>query len=496
MNKPPDKQEHDAVRGVTGETRPTHRSFMSRWRRRLASTRLNTWIFVAWVLISMALYYPGELLSKAISSVTPSMAGALVLMVAAVPASYAGRWMEQHFANWLFRHVRGRCRQVDELVSAAREMDNTERMLQHVVQWLDEIFGVKGTAIYWANHDGFERVASTDSRAPLRLETDEILSRLERQRVAQRGEWSPLSRLGARVAWPIEVGKRLAGLLVVWEKEGSTAFQEDQEVERVQPLCGVLAHALSRGDVFKDKADFFEKCAKQYSAGIAGWFAEKFGVLQHFAAHDALQTNTVAKMRRVLQDVRKELGPAFNGVYVLNEKGLVIEHEAPPGVDIRGRFDASERDYFKSCMSEMGPVVCDSFESADRKVEILVVAVPRAGKRSSFIGILDAVIDVPRAPFSRMATETVQASPLLEQPRIAGVRLLLMDSAAIVLGSSDSQQRRRRASMDASPEVRQLRAGLGMGKTFKCDTGAIVEVAGTPFIAVAYESNDAQAWQR
>lgn len=499
MNKPPDKDELDAV----AEARPGPEGLKARLVGHLARMSRGTWAFLAWLVFSILLFYPADRLSKLIESSTLDVWGVLAIVLALF-SGYIGKVLDERFHAWLYREVEARCRQVEELICFARDMKSPQQIPRRVVQSLDQIFGVQGTAIYGANrHDGFELISSSDAGAPTRLEADELLFRLERYRGWQRGESAPHSKLGVKLAWPIEEGGRLIGLLVIWQKGGSAAFQEKQEVECVKPLCDVLALAMK--DVRNpEKELFFKDCAQHFARDVSAWFATKFAVLESFAKHEALQTDNVSKIRGVLPDITKELGgleEAFSGVYVLNERNVVIDHKidhkSDVEIDIRG-WNASARDYCTLCRKKMGPIVCDSKETSDRRdendhpIKILVLAVPRFNKRSSFIGILDAVVDIHLAPFSKMAVTLLGTKPLPEAPRVAAVRLLLIDSTAIVLGTSDLRRRRPRASMDASVEVETLRAGLAADeKDFVCNIGAIARVDGTPFLAIAYEPMNA-----
>lgn len=474
----------------------------SKLKRKISGVRHGTWSLLFGGVIAGALAPVADLLlEKAKHAELPAI-GALLLL--GVLAYYVGKWMEDHVNELLYRGMHARVAKVEALMGVAHEIGSTERLLKRVTTSLDEIFGLKGTAVYWANFDGFELVSPANLGIPAQVEVDDpLLLELRRHLHWQRGARFSNSQLTTELAWPMEDGGRLVGMLVAGVAVGRTVFQEDEEVRAVQHLVELLTQRLLKdGRDPLGKGEYFMSCANHYADDVARWFSGKFEMLQRYASMEPLKSNEVSSsMREVLRKLDHELGAAFNGVYVLNQSGIVIEHEAPAGVDIRGKFDASNRPYFQACKALMGPVVCDSLDTADRRdvagrpIEILVAAVPR-GTRTSFVGVLDAVIDLNKAPFGQMAAQAVRDCPRPERPRISAVRVLLIDSTAIVLGSSDSAERRVRSSVDANAQVDHLRAGLGKHSSFASDVGAIVAVRGTPFFAVAYESTDVSTMRR
>jgi hypothetical protein len=228
--------------------------------------------------------------------------------------------------------------------------------------------------------------------------------------------------------------------------------------------------------------------ANVYAHRIEEWFGRRFDELAAVAHAPELRTNDPRAHDRVipavaLRDEEKYPG----GVYSLDERGVVFYHSKPrhhEQMNIVG-FDASEREYFKDCASQLRPVVSNSFRSANRAEDILVIAVPRSDDAGNFIGILDAVVDVSRAPFGVLAEQVL--TDITESGELSGyhVALLLLDQRSLVLGSSDPKLAGK--NLGGHPVIVALDANPGAtGK--ESGHGALRPVPGTPFVAVAFWS--------
>lgn len=467
-------------------------------KRRIAAIQRRTWVAIAGVFIAAALYYPFDAVSEATRRGLPAYALLLLGLGWALLAYFVGKWLERLAAGWLYRPVRERIAQVGQLVGEVRELSQPSKLFDHVPRGIDHIFELCGTAIYVLNGSRFELVGVTEGVARALDANDPLLLQVKRDLGWRRGDAaSARSSIRSTLIWPIEHGDRLVGLLLAGRAtDDLPRFAEDEEAHAVRPVCDLLALAMQhanplnaiKGAVFLDRAEHL-------ASAVSRWFEAQFALLTCSAAGDALSSTDIERFTPVLRELLQQLDPAFSGVYVLDQNGIMLDHEAPPEVQIRGKsFD--HRPYFRDCVEQMAPVVCDMLDTADRRVrnravEILVLAVPRKDAHGNFIGILDAVVDLPRDPFSRLAVQARDAWPLPEGPRVTGIRVVLIDSAAIVLGKSDSHERVPRASVGGQPVAERLRRELRVQqRSYAREDGAIVRVAATPFFALAYESDD------
>ncbi|MGC3984372.1 MAG: cache domain-containing protein [Pseudorhodoferax sp.] len=472
----------------------------ARWQRRLARTlakiRLKTRLTIVGVLIAATLYYLSDAASDLLKRSLPAFGALLVLL--AVVAYLAEKKLEHLAKHWLDRPVRERIGQVGQLAGEAHEISLQQKLFEYVPRGIDHIFGLRGTAIYVLNGVHFELVGAIDG-VPGWLDADDpLLLQVKRDLSWRRaGAAGVRSNIRSPLVWPIEHGDRLVGLLLAGDAcDDLPRFVEAEEADAVsRSLCDLLAMAMQHANPLGAKGAIFLDRAERLASAVTNWFNEQFALLTSCAACKALTNNDVEPMAAQLQSLVQQLDPAFSGAYVLNQDGVMLDHAAPPEVQIRGK-PFGHRSYFRDCVEQMAPVVCDMLDTADRRVrnrpvEILVLAVPRWDAHGNFLGILDAVVDLPRDPFSSLALQARDAEPLIDRPRISGIRVVLIDSVAIVLGKSDARSWAPRASVSGQPTAEQLRRDLRPGqRAHTLENGAIVRVTGTPFFALAYESND------
>jgi hypothetical protein len=229
--------------------------------------------------------------------------------------------------------------------------------------------------------------------------------------------------------------------------------------------------------------------ANLYARRVAEWFAQRFAELEAVASREELRTNNPRAHERVLPKVAQQQEKYPGGVYSLNELGVVLCHSTPRHPDMNiVNYNASHRDYFKECMSQLRPIVCNSFRSANRPEDILVIAVPRFDNAGNFIGILDAVTDVSTAPFDEMASQVLGDLACAEELSGHRVTLLLLDQRSVVLGSNNRRLTGRNfgghhAIMDLDT------SSTGDASKAEVSThGATRQVHGTPLITVAFWS--------
>jgi hypothetical protein len=177
--------------------------------------------------------------------------------------------------------------------------------------------------------------------------------------------------------------------------------------------------------------------AEAFAERVGEWFAARFASLQTVAAWPQLRGNDKAAHAEALRMLWPLLEKNFpGGLYTLDADGVVIHPYAPlfpEMADITG-YKAGFKPYFTTCRDTLAPCTADSFTSADRREEIVVVAVPRFDEGGRFIGILDAVIDLSSAPFSKMADAVAATGLALEVD--THPQLYLLDRREIVLGST------------------------------------------------------------
>jgi hypothetical protein len=214
--------------------------------------------------------------------------------------------------------------------------------------------------------------------------------------------------------------------------------------------------------------------AKDYSTRIEEWLELHYARLSEAAASDSLRYDEREAHLDALDRLALSMPEFGGGVYSLDAHGVVIAQSAPayPDLpDIQG-YDAGHREYFVECQRHQRPVVTSSFTSADRREEIIVLAVPRRSPAGHFIGILDAVVDVSSTPFSSLATASVPES-LIER----GLELHLIDARGVVIGTSNPT--RIGKSLDAHPTLQAVRAGT------ESAPGVLVPIGQTPLAVFA-----------
>ena len=228
--------------------------------------------------------------------------------------------------------------------------------------------------------------------------------------------------------------------------------------------------------------------AVTFANRIANWFAVRFQALLTAAGDPALRSNDKSRLAEALPVVAAEIervAPRTDfpgGIYVLDQAGVVLQQFVPLVTsmpDITG-YHAGHKDYFTQCHETMGPVVCDSFTSANRKREILVLAVPRVDEHAGFVGILDAVVDVADAPFGDFAAASATGFELDHNTGKA-LRLMLIDTRGIVLGALEPAMAGR--GYQGHPLVALLLQG---GAGHQTGYGHRAAVLGTPFQVLAY----------
>jgi len=228
--------------------------------------------------------------------------------------------------------------------------------------------------------------------------------------------------------------------------------------------------------------EFSTQIAGAYAHKTSEWFSIRYAQLQLFASEEELKTNSKLRHSKILPRISQEVDGFPGGIYTLNECGVVICQSTPyfPTMpDITG-YEAGHKEYFLECQRQQKPIVCNSFRSANRWENILVVAVPRYSIDGQFIGILDAVVDLCSAPFSILAKEVLQTVP---PGSLKGKRLnvYLLDNNHIVLGSNHSKVGKGLGGNRVVEEILN-------GNTDPAVTGdgATCEVEKTPFHVVAY----------
>ncbi|WP_326540707.1 GAF domain-containing protein [Pseudorhodoferax sp.] len=467
------------------------------WRafvQQVAKIPRPIWLALSGLVIAIVMYFTGETTSDFLKRDLSAIG--LVLFITGLSYQYLGKWLEYLIKLLFYMPVQKRVAQVSALTGEARVMADRSTLFDYVAKGIDQVFQIQGTGIYAVNSAHFQFVGGMDGE-PVHADDPLIVQVYQHERWRRRDAAVLRTKINAPLVWPLIDGGRIVGLLLAGRATDELPrFTEAEEAEAVVPLCNLLATALRRTKRLDPKGEVFLKRAQHFAAEIAHWFEAKFVLMVNSAKGEVLSSTAVEKFLPELSKLAEQLGPAFNGVYVLDQNGIMLDHDAPPTVQIRGQ-GFSHRSYFQDCIKKMAPVVCDMIDAADRAdrgrpVQILVLAVPRKNARGSLIGIVDAVIDLPSDPFSQMAVQARDVEPLPEHLGIPGVRIILIDSAAMVLGKSDSHWWKPRASVDEHPIVKQLREGLTAagGYAYANEYGAIVPVEGTAFFAIAYESND------
>lgn len=258
---------------------------------------------------------------------------------------------------------------------------------------------------------------------------------------------------------------------------------------RVEIFDAPIASPLARTDevAAARMLALSEVAARVFALRVADWFHQRIEELETAAGSRELRINDRRSHEHVLAHLAKAEDNYPGGVYTLDSTGVVLCHSTPryPGMNIVN-YNAGHREYFRECSSRLSPVVCNSFRSANRAEEILVLAVPRRDDTGAFIGILDAVIDVSSAPFGRMA-EAVRAEVFPAQSAGHRATLLLLDQHSVVLGSNEQQLIGKNLGGHAVITDLDSSRGVPDGPT-SSGHGVARHVDGTPFIVVAFWS--------
>jgi Domain of unknown function (DUF4062) len=265
-----------------------------------------------------------------------------------------------------------------------------------------------------------------------------------------------------------EFGRKLAIGIARWQRETASQAIPGEDARRLQSIS--------------------ELVAERYAQRIANWFAERFERFAELVKDPRLNVQDTEALEEGLQWIWDQMEGINSrtefrgGFYCLNAEGLVLGHYVPyfPRVNIRNRFNAFDREYFQLSLAAKVPIVCNSLTSADRKMQIIVMAVPRFDHSSGkWSGIFDAVIDVPDAPFNDIAADVAGS---FKEDSSTGLHfeLMLLDDNGVVLGSLNTVRSSR--SFEGHPCYSELRKN---GKGPNAGYGYSVGVSRTPFHTVA-----------
>lgn len=400
----------------------------------------------------------------------------------------------------IYKTLRKRIALLKDLAKELEYVGRSRTLRQLLVKRLDAILGIDGTTIYIKRNHVFVLDAYVCPGLPDRIDRDDpvmIVMRRFSDRALIASETSELdSPIAGACLWPLKIEGEVVGFLRAGTRHGSDVLDEVEELAAVDALARLAAQTVATTEAkgqqepVADHSEVWREAAKRLSQIAGEWFAQKFTVLQQCASWPAMRSNQYADHLSALEELASRLGNSFNGVYTLDATGLVLEHVAPISNAIRLKYNASEREYFKECLKRKGPIVCNIVHSADRAVDIVVLAAPRFDENQKLIGIVDAVVDIPSAPFSEFATHVKIAikqdfEARHSRPLRTRFKLLLVDEAASILGATDASMRRLKPSLDSDPTYNALRAKLGGAHAASIPSGAINLVRGTPFAAVA-----------
>lgn len=400
----------------------------------------------------------------------------------------------------IYKALRQRLALLKDLAKELEYVARSSNLRQLLVKRLDAILGLDGTTIYIKRNDMFVLDAHVRPGLPDQVDRDDpvmIVMRRFSDRALMASETSGLdSPIAGACLWPLKVEGDVVGFLRAGTRPGSDVLDEVEELAAVEVLARLAAHTVStvrateQPERMADHSEVWHEATKRLSQLAGEWFAQKFSVLQQCAAWPAMKSNRYQEHLSALEELASILGSSFNGVYTLDASGLVLEHVAPISNAIRLKYNASEREYFRECLRRKGPIVCNIVHSADRAIDIVVLAAPRFDENQKLIGIVDAVVDIPSAPFSELAARVkISIKQDYEarhsRPLKTRFKLLLIDEAAAILGATDASMRRLKPSLDSDPTYNALRSKLGGAHAVRSPFGAINMVRGTPFAAVA-----------
>ncbi len=231
------------------------------------------------------------------------------------------------------------------------------------------------------------------------------------------------------------------------------------------------------------QAEYLVPCAR-YAAVVSEWFKARFKKFEEFARFEGLRKQDPAMQRSVLERIAREVDGFPGGIYVINHDEVSAQYTplAPDVPNISG-YKVTQRPYYESCTEQLRPIVSDAFDSADRHVRILVLAVPRFDDAGQFIGILDGVIDIVRAPFCEMAKQALKAGASgMSDPKL---RLVLIDGFRNVIGSSHGPVDGTK-NLGGDPVIEGLLSEMADGDEHCSVEGAVSRVDGTQFKVICY----------
>ncbi|HEV7506230.1 MAG TPA: hypothetical protein VGS07_15090 [Thermoanaerobaculia bacterium] len=193
---------------------------------------------------------------------------------------------------------------------------------------------------------------------------------------------------------------------------------------KLQKSVRELLDARNRNQM--GEVDRMKQIGRVGALRVADWFSARLGVLEAIAEWPELQRNDVAGHESALSKIATVLQEFSGGVYILDENGKVLSSSP----DIRGE-KYGHREYFRLCKSRLKSVVSNSFDSANREQPIVVVAVPRFDSNGTFLGILDAVLDIYASPLDAVIQPVV-----MNPPTRTDAQLLLVDQRRVVIASN------------------------------------------------------------
>ena len=252
-----------------------------------------------------------------------------------------------------------------------------------------------------------------------------------------------------------EFKSRIGKLEIITRFDTLNSFAENLEKTLLRWRMETPLNELPAG-IGRLIEDNSQNLSGRYANRVRKWFSKRFALMTDFASKPNLMTNDPTVLDKAVVHVFENAEDLSSraefrgGVYCLRNDGLVLSHHVPhdPSVDIRMRYNASKRDYFQDSLESKEPLVSNSFKSADREKNIIVVAVPRFDSEKNWLGILDAVVDLPDAPFNDIASE-VGGRHRIDNETGKKLELLLLDENARVLGSLN--ENRRGGSFDGNP---------------------------------------------
>ncbi len=233
-----------------------------------------------------------------------------------------------------------------------------------------------------------------------------------------------------------------------------------------------------------EESPYYAPC-KKFANLVSEWFTSRFKKFEDFAKTDALRGSDSNMQKAMLERISREVDGFHGGIYIVRDRKVNGQHTplAPEVPDIGG-YVVSSRPYYDECQKKLRTIASKVFLSANRGVEILVVATPLFNQEGEFIGILDGVVDVIRAPFSDMAKMIVEEFGFHESHPKA--RLILIDTQKVVLGSSHGEVDGT-SNVSSDPSVAELWQALSEDRIFARNNGAACRVAGTSYFAICYD---------